>query len=137
MALLFSSSGWAATYKTAPKEFSFFSSSLIKYFLFFHSPAWGVERDRIYEEDIKQIPIPNFTAEQILSLTLLQKELVSKETDPTLNANDLQEMLDERLEKILNIPNGILDTISAADAAKAAKASGKELLSPEINHKFT
>ena len=58
----------------------FFSSSLVRYFLFFHSPAWGVDRNKIYKRDIEQIPIPNLTAEQITELAALQKDLAAKES---------------------------------------------------------
>ena len=86
---------------------AFFSSSLVQYFLFFHSPAWGVDRNRIYPRDIKQIPIPILTVEQITELAALQKELAAKEAIPTLGTSDLQDMLDEEIEKVLNIPKNL------------------------------
>ena len=85
----------------------FFSSSLVRYFLFFHSPAWGVERDKIYKREIQRIPVPDFTARQIADLSALQKELVAREVDLPRSTKDLQEMLDEKIERILNVPKNL------------------------------
>ncbi len=85
----------------------FFSSSLAQYYLFFHSPAWGVERDRIYKKDIDLIPVPQLTTELITTLSSLQKDLAVKESDGNWSSSDLQELLDERIEKALNIPKNI------------------------------
>lgn len=85
----------------------FFSSSLVRYFLFFHSPAWGVDRNRIYTKDIKQISVPNLTIEQITALATLQKELAAREANPTLGASELQEILDERMERVLGVPKNL------------------------------
>ena len=85
----------------------FLSSSLARYFLFFHSPAWGVDRNRIYKRDVEQIPVPDLTAEQITTLAALQKNLAEKEAMPTLSASDLQDMLDDEVEKVLNIPKNL------------------------------
>jgi methylase of polypeptide subunit release factors len=85
----------------------FFSSSLVQYFLFFHSPAWGVDRNRLYTKDIKRIPIPNLTVEQITELATLQKELAAKEANSTLGASDLQEILDEKMGRVFGIPKNL------------------------------
>jgi hypothetical protein len=84
-----------------------FSSSLARYFLFFHSPAWGVERNKIYKRDIERIPVPDFTAEQISTLSALQIDLVAKEADSNRSARDLQEILDDRVEQVLGIPKNL------------------------------
>jgi len=86
---------------------AFFSSSIVRYFLFFHSPAWGVDRNRIYKRDIKQIPVPILTEEQVAELALLQKELAAQESDHNLSVDILQDILDEKLEKLLNIPKSV------------------------------
>ena len=86
---------------------AFFSSSLIRYFLFFYSPAWGVDRNRIYKGDIKQIPVPNLTNKQIAELAMLQKDLEKKEATAAASTNALQDTLDEEIERILNIPKNI------------------------------
>ena len=93
----------------------FFSSSISKYYLFFQSSSWGVDRSIISPRDIKTIPVPNLSLEQITSLAKLQKQLASleiaylHETDLVREKldQDLQEMLDIELEKIIKIPNDI------------------------------
>lgn len=85
----------------------FFSSSLVRYFLFFLSPAWGVDRNKIYKKDVEQIPVPHLTANQIAKLAALQKDLVTKETASAASAGDLQDMLDEEIERVLNIPKNL------------------------------
>lgn len=85
----------------------YFSSSLVRYFLFFRSPAWGVDRDKIYKRDIEQIPIPVLTSGQINDLARLQEELAAKEVETSWKANDLQDILDDRVDRVLNIPRNI------------------------------
>jgi methylase of polypeptide subunit release factors len=94
----------------------YFSSSLVRYFLFFHSPAWGIDRDRIYKKDIDQIPVPTLTSKQISDLAKLREELTAKETEIPSEVNDLQDMLDDRVDRILNIPRNI--SILARDFAR-------------------
>lgn len=85
----------------------FFSSSLIRYYLFFHSPAWGVDRNRIYKRDIQQVPVPEFTAEQIKGLAELQKEMVAREVSSACSVDELQDILDGGIERILNVTKNI------------------------------
>ncbi|QYX30236.1 HsdM family class I SAM-dependent methyltransferase [Sphaerospermopsis torques-reginae] len=93
----------------------FFSSSISKYYLFFQSSSWGVDRSIISPRDIKNIPVPNLSLEQIIALANLQKELASleisylHETDLVREKLDqeLQERLDIELENIIKIPRNI------------------------------
>jgi type I restriction-modification system DNA methylase subunit len=79
------------------------NSSIIQYYLFFCSPSWGTERDKVYLEDVKKIPIPNLSQKQIDDLAILQEHLVSEELFG--NKNNLQEILDSEVNHILKIPD--------------------------------
>ena len=83
---------------------AFFSSSIAQYYLFFHSPAWGVDRNRIYSNDIRRIPVPIISPEQIEELAGLQKDLAEREAGGHESFDHLQGALDEGIERILNIP---------------------------------
>ncbi|WP_236579857.1 class I SAM-dependent DNA methyltransferase [Pseudanabaena sp. lw0831] len=85
----------------------FMSSSIIQYFLFFESPSWGIDRSRVYAKDIKKIPIPLMSIKQISQLASLQRELVDLERSNTLPTSSLQEMLDNSIENILNLPDDL------------------------------
>jgi type I restriction-modification system DNA methylase subunit len=93
----------------------FLSSSISKYYLFFQSSSWGIDRSLISPKDIKNIPIPNLSLDQIRELSRLQKELASSEMafyQESLSVPEnvdmlLQEKLDEELENIIKIPKNI------------------------------
>jgi hypothetical protein len=85
----------------------FMSSSIIQYLLFFESPSWGVDRNRVYAKDIKKIPIPLMSIKQISQLASLQRELVDLERANTLPTSSLQEMIDNSIENILNLPDDL------------------------------
>ncbi|QSV73697.1 class I SAM-dependent DNA methyltransferase [Aphanizomenon sp. UHCC 0183] len=93
----------------------FLSSSISKYYLFFQSSSWGIARSFISHKDIKNIPIPNLSSDQIRELSRLQKELASSEMafyQESLSVPEnvdmlLQEKLDEELENIIKIPKNI------------------------------
>ncbi|MGB8348608.1 MAG: N-6 DNA methylase [Ktedonobacteraceae bacterium] len=83
----------------------FLSSNLVRYYLFFQSPQWGIERDRITLDTVKSIPIPVFTPEQVAQLAALQKELVSMEHEQ--GSAHAQAYLDEQTIRILQVPDSI------------------------------
>lgn len=87
----------------------FFSSSVARYYLFFQSASWGVERSRIYKKDIAQIPVPTLSSSQIERLAALQKEVALKEMEASSSGVfvDLQKRVDEEVEKVLNLPDNI------------------------------
>ncbi|HVB24014.1 MAG TPA: N-6 DNA methylase [Ktedonobacteraceae bacterium] len=88
----------------------FLSSSLIRYYLFFQVPQWGIERDVITLNTVKSIPIPAFTLEQIEQLTTLQKKLVSMELEQ--GAKYAQAYLDEQIIRILQVPESIMTLVT-------------------------
>jgi methylase of polypeptide subunit release factors len=94
----------------------FLSSSIIQYYLFFQSPSWGVDRSRIYFKDVKNIPVCDFSLEQIRGLSNLQKDLARAEAFREESTDSLQNRLDEEIQWIFNIPENL--TILASDFSK-------------------
>ncbi len=84
----------------------FLSSSVVRYYLFFQTPEWGIERDRITLNDVKSIPVPNFTSEQIEKLTILYDDLVQKDIQGDFF--HVQESLDEQMADLFSIPDDII-----------------------------
>jgi N-6 DNA Methylase len=82
----------------------FLNSSLVRYFLFFKSPSWGVKRSRIYPKDLKLIPLPDFSSQQIIQLSQLQKRLAHLEEFTDTSDTLIQQLLDDTVEELLSIP---------------------------------
>lgn len=83
------------------------NSSIIRYFLFFRSPSWGVGRSRIYPKDLKSIPLPDFSSQQIIKLSQLQKRLAHLEEFTDTSDASLQQLLDDTVEELLSIPKNV------------------------------
>jgi methylase of polypeptide subunit release factors len=115
----------------------FFSSSLIRYYLFFHSPAWGVDRNRIYKRDIQQVPVPELSAEQIRVLAELQRDVAAKEASAQRSSDELQDILDEGVERILNVTKNACivakDFVRVRLSLVHGKVSGVATKSPNKN----
>jgi len=88
----------------------FLSSSLVKYYLFFQAPQWGIERDRITLKTVKSIPVPALTLEQIEQLAALQKQLVLMEFEQ--DAKYAQAYLDEQVIHLLQVPESITTLVT-------------------------
>jgi methylase of polypeptide subunit release factors len=83
------------------------NSSFAQYFLFFSSPSWGVGRSRIYPKDLKLIPLPDFSAQQVKDLVQIQKRLATLEKSTDTSDNLLQQLLDDTVENLFSIPKSI------------------------------
>jgi hypothetical protein len=83
------------------------NSSVVQYYLFFRSPSWGVGRSRIYAKDLKVIPLPNFSPEQVSEFAQIQKRLTHLEEFTDTSDILLQQLLDTSVEEILSIPRSI------------------------------
>ena len=94
----------------------FLSSSIIQYYLFFESPSWGVDRSRIYFKDVKKIPICNFSPNQVMELSNLQRELSRAEASGESSPDELQNQLDEEIQRILHVSKNL--SILASDFSK-------------------
>jgi hypothetical protein len=83
----------------------FLSSSITRYYLFFQTPSWGVERDRITLDDVKSIPIPLFTPVQIEQLATVQKELAQMEIER--GSSSTQAFVDEQIAHLFQLPDSM------------------------------
>lgn len=88
----------------------FLSSSVVKYYLFFQTPSFGIERDRITLHDVKSIPIPALTPTQVAELSLVQRKLPELEIEQ--GAESTQAYLDEQVIRILQIPDSITTLVT-------------------------
>jgi hypothetical protein len=88
----------------------FLGSGLVKYYLFFNAPRWGIERDVITLNTVKSIPVPVLTSEQIERLAALQNELVSIELEQ--GTKYAQAYLDEQVIRILHVPESITTVVT-------------------------
>ena len=59
----------------------YLKSNFVAYFLFFHTPEWGIFRHakKVTINDLREIPIPDFTPNQVSKLAELQEKLVTIE----------------------------------------------------------
>ena len=80
----------------------FLSSSIARYYLFFQTPSWGVERDRITLDDVKSIPMPHFTPAQIEQLAAVQKGLARMELEQ--GSSSTQAFVDKQIAHIFQLP---------------------------------
>jgi hypothetical protein len=88
----------------------FLTSSFVKYYLFFQTPQWGIERDVITLNTVKSIPIPVLTSEQVEQLAALQKELVLMELEQ--GSKNAQTYLDDQVIHILHVPESITTLVT-------------------------
>ncbi len=100
----------------------FLSSSLVKYYLFFQVPQWGIERDVVTLNTVKSIPIPAFTSEQVEQLAILQKKLVSIELEQ--GARYAQAYLDEQIIHIMRVPENIMTLVTDFIELRSKLVSG-------------
>lgn len=91
-------------------------SSLVTYYIFFQVPQWGIFHvggKNIILREVRKIPVPDFTIEQVHRLATLHRELVEEEISGIAQVNHLnssshlQNKLDEHLFEILSIPNSL------------------------------
>jgi type I restriction-modification system DNA methylase subunit len=92
------------------------NSSILHYYLFFQSSSWGVDRNLISPKDIKGVPFPIMSAEQISELSSLQQQLEYLERSNIVSSRLLQDRLDDAIETILELPRNI--SIMARDFAQ-------------------
>ncbi|MEM7530807.1 MAG: N-6 DNA methylase [Chloroflexota bacterium] len=61
----------------------YLNSSLVAYYLFFHSPEWGISRraKRVSTTEVGRLPTPDFTMEQTRNLAKFYEDIVYYEQD--------------------------------------------------------
>ena len=118
----------------------FLSSSISKYYLFFQSPSWGVDRIVISTKDVNSIPVPRLSPAQISELAELQRQLATLENIGSYSELSLQEQIDEEIQQILRIPKNL--SILAKDFMnfRLQLNKGKAVIPatepPEVNHLY-
>jgi hypothetical protein len=83
---------------------SYLASSLVRYYLFFQVPEWGVfrQRESVVVSEVRKIPTPQFTEAQIQALAALQEHVANQEmlrvTNEPQHANTIQRKLQESID---------------------------------------
>src|SRR5258707_15843339 len=83
----------------------FLSSDIVRYYLFFQTPSFGIERDRITLHDVKNIPVPTLTSTQIEEMVTVQKSLPRMEIEQ--GSEYTQAYLDKEVIRIFQVPESI------------------------------
>lgn len=107
----------------------FLSSSVSLYYLFFMSPQWGIDRNRIFLKDIKDIPIPSFSRDQISELADLQKNLANSERLRLEPTSHLQDNLDREIERIIGLPQNLSAVVGEFTKVRIQLNKGKATVS--------
>lgn len=96
----------------------YLNSTLVRYYLFFHVPQWGINsrRDSVVVSEVREIPTPDFTDSQIDLLATLHGELSQAERNGYFHPfgfslTDLhkaqQEQLDRTIFELFKVPEDI------------------------------
>lgn len=85
----------------------YLNSRVSRYYLFFQSSSWGVDRSQIALGDAQEIPVPALTYEQVRALAELHSEVTTLEATYYSRHSEIEEILNERLETILGIPRSL------------------------------
>lgn len=96
----------------------YLSSSLVTYYLFFQVPEWGIfrQRESVVVSEVRKIPTPNLTTDQITELANLQKWLARQEKQDIMTYPNaisevherLQNLLDNAIYNLFEIPKDIV-----------------------------
>lgn len=103
----------------------FLNSSVVKYWLFFQSPTWGVDRTRVYADDLRRVPVPEFSREQEMMLAELHHKLVRLEADGIEDREDLQWIVDREVSELLRLPQGLTTLARDFVAVRLSLNKGK------------
>jgi hypothetical protein len=96
----------------------YLNSSLISYYLFLHVPEWGISRNARYItlSELRKVPVPNFSSEQIEELVALHQSLVTDE----------RQSISEAIAKVRNLQ---MDFLFSHQTGLSGDLSVRELLS--------
>jgi N-6 DNA Methylase len=111
----------------------YLNSSLVSYYLFFHVPEWGVFRNARYVtlRELKKVPVPYFSSEQVRELVALHHRLVDSE----------KQSISEAFSKVRSLQMDFLNShqpessgnISASDLLSKMSAEQKAQIENEID----
>ncbi len=78
----------------------YLKSSLVSYYLFFHVPQWGVFNNARYItlSELRRVPVPDFSSEQVKELATLYQSLVADE----------QQSISDAIAKVRNLQMNFL-----------------------------
>lgn len=82
----------------------YMNSFLARYILFFTSPTWGASRTSFNKLDAENLPVPDFTAAQILELSDLFDNISDTEQGYMHDAHLDTTEIEQKFVKILGIP---------------------------------
>jgi len=111
----------------------YLNSSLVSYYLFFHVPEWGVFRNARYVtlRELKKVPAPDFSSEQIGELVALHHRLVDGERQSISEAFSKMHSLQMEL---LNLQQAELaDDRAISDLLSKASNEQKTQIEKEID----
>ena len=124
---------------SAPKESSdalraltvYLGSSLVRYYLFFQVPEWGIfrRRESVVVTEVRKVPTPNFTAGQIAAfhheLVQQEKQALSQVFVDTLLQAKMQIALDNMIFETFNIPTDIVTLVKDFVTVRLALDEGQ------------
>lgn len=90
----------------------YLGSSLVDYSLFFHVPEWGLygTMSIVVQRAVRNIPTPDFTDEQVATLSKIHRELIQGEdtfllrSDGDGSSTSKQRLIDQTIFETLNVP---------------------------------
>lgn len=128
----------------------YLSSSLVRYYLFFHVPEWGFYRHResVVLSEVRNIPTPTFNDAQVAELADLQRQLVEDElqaSEPfagrhSSHRNQHQSEIDNAIFRLLDLPMDIVNSVSEFVRVRlpldGGKASAQRSISEPSNEQL-
>lgn len=93
----------------------FLGSSVADYFVFFHTPEWGVYSTfpHVAQKVVRTVPVPEFNKEQVKALAKLHREILREETAFRLESDDApkpadkQRLIDDGVFNVLGVPEDV------------------------------
>jgi len=87
----------------------YLNTSLVRYYLFFSAPEWGIERDRITLHNVRNIPVPRMEGEQITALDAAHRDLVERERSFDTPSHEIRAEIDRVVSEVLSFPERLHD----------------------------
>lgn len=108
-------------------------STIPEFFLFYHSPEFGVytTKNTVTIKDVRKIPVPQFNRSQAETLSELHEALLSQETDSFFSAHDVtdeterRKRIDEAIFDMFEVPLTLVRVLNDFRQWTLPLASGK------------
>ena len=85
----------------------YLNTSLVYYYLFFQTSDWGIERDRVNLANVKNIPVPRFSNEQVAHLARIHQQYTQYELSGQ-RSEEFRREIDSKVAEVLSIPEDVL-----------------------------